>query len=149
MLSLESPHNGTLEAFGNWFHEKRPFLGHSWNLLSDERDLVALKMESNPDRLSSIIRSHLGYLIREKRHEHPESWGPIYYFPMARVMWIVSALSIAIAGSLLLGAIVTLYYVHSPGWRLGIAGAFTCLFTASVSLLTNSKRSEIFTATAA
>lgn len=52
------------------------------------------------------------------------------------------------AGSLLLGAIVALYYVHSPGWRLGIAATFTCLFAASVGLLTNAKRSEVFTATA-
>lgn len=149
VLSLGSPHDSTLDAFRNWFHEKKPFLGSSFNLLSDEKDLMALKVETSPDKLTSFVRSYLGYLIRERCHEHPESWGPIYYFPLARVTWIVSITSIVIAGSLLLGAIVTLYYVHSPGWRLGIAGVFTSMFTASVGLLTSAKRTEIFTATAA
>ena len=148
ILSLEAPHKGILEAFGNWFRQRRPFLGSGWSLLDDETELVALKAEVSPDRMTNIIRHLCGYMIRERRHKYPESWGPVYYFPLSRVTWIVSVLSILIAGVLLLGAVVTLYYVQSPGQRLGIAGVFIGFFVASVGLLTNAKRSEIFTATA-
>jgi hypothetical protein len=112
-------------------------------------DLATLKPESHPARLTSLIRRLCGYLVRDHRREYPESWGPIYYFPLSRVTWIVSILSIVMAGVLLSGAIGTLYAIQSPGARLGVPAAYTSLFTTSVGLLTNAKRSEIFTATAA
>lgn len=124
-------------------------LGTGWHLLDDEADLVGLKTEDNPDRMSRLICNLFGYMIRERNHEHPASCGPVYYFPQSRVTWIVSVLTAIMAGILLVGAIVTLYHVHAPGHRLGIAGVFTGLFAASISILTNARRTEIFSATAA
>ena len=37
----------------------------------------------------------------------------------------------------------------SPDWRLGLIATFTTLFAASVGLLTNARRAELFAATAA
>ena len=61
----------------------------------------------------------------------------------------VSFLSTALAAVLLIGAVVALYCVRSPAWQVGLVVLFTCLFAASVGLLTSSGRSEVFTATAA
>ncbi len=58
-------------------------------------------------------------------------------------------ISLLVAAFLLVGAVVTLYFIRSPGSRLGALGAFTLMFAGSVGLLTNAQRSEVFGATAA
>jgi hypothetical protein len=50
---------------------------------------------------------------------------------------------------LLIGAIIVLYNVQSPNWKLGLIVIFTSLFAGSVGLLTHSRRAELFGATAA
>jgi hypothetical protein len=57
--------------------------------------------------------------------------------------------STALAALLLIGAILVLYKVQSPDLRLGLIALFTALFAASVGLLTNARRAELFGATAA
>lgn len=54
-----------------------------------------------------------------------------------------------LAALLLVGAIAVLYVVNSDKVKLGLIAIFTTIFAASVGLLTNAKRSEIFGATAA
>jgi hypothetical protein len=61
----------------------------------------------------------------------------------------VAWFSTFLASLLLIGAVVVLYKVHSPDWRLGLIAAFTTLFAGSVGLLTNARRAELFAATAA
>ena len=73
----------------------------------------------------------------------------MYYFPAERVAWIVAVLSVLLSSVLLIGAIVTLYNITSSSQRLGVAGGFTVLFAASIGLLTNARRSEVFGITAA
>jgi len=58
-------------------------------------------------------------------------------------------MSVLIAAVLLIGAIVSLYFTHSPGWRLALTALFTMAFAAGVGLLTNARRAELFAATAA
>jgi hypothetical protein len=58
-------------------------------------------------------------------------------------------LSTITAALLLVGAIAILYNVRSDNLKLGLIGLFTTIFAASVGLLTNSKRAEVFGATAA
>lgn len=50
---------------------------------------------------------------------------------------------------LLVGSIVVLYFEQTPGIRLGLLGVFTLVFAASVGLLTNARRTELFATTAA
>ena len=148
MLALREPQLGTLKAYTNWFRLRMPFKYSGFHLLDDEQDLVALMTEIEPDRLSRLITDHFGNSIKEAR-EIPASWGPLYYFPAKRVACIVSILSILMSVILLVGAMVSLYEVTSERARLGLVAAFTVLFAASIGLLTNAKRTEIFTATAA
>ena len=58
-------------------------------------------------------------------------------------------LCVFISVMLLIGAIVVLFIVKPIGQRLGVVGSFTFLFAASIALLTNSRRAEVFAATAA
>jgi hypothetical protein len=149
VLSLESPDRGTMDAFTNWFRVKKPLRGLGWNLLDDERDLVALKTSKDPDRLTSLIQYCFGYCLRETRDEQPPSWGKMYYFKTSVINRIMAVIAALISAFFLIGAIVTLYFVEPMGARLGILSAFTASFAATVGLLTNAKRVEIFAATAA
>ena len=53
------------------------------------------------------------------------------------------------AGVLLVGAIISLYFVTGPEVRLGLLTMWTVLFAFSVSVLSTASRSELFAATAA
>ena len=86
---------------------------------------------------------------QEDRHDQPQSWGPVYYFPEAIVSKIVVLISLLVAAFLLIGAVVALYFIRSQPARLGTLGGFTLMFAGAVGLLTNSQRSEVFGATAA
>jgi hypothetical protein len=54
-----------------------------------------------------------------------------------------------LATILLIGAVVGLYLVKRPVTRLVMISVFTVVFAASIGLLTNARRPEIFAATAA
>lgn len=54
-----------------------------------------------------------------------------------------------VAALLLIGPIIGLHFVSNDHAQLGMIGGFTALFVASMSLLTNARRAETFTATAA
>jgi hypothetical protein len=138
-----------MDAFTNWFRFKKPLRGLGWNLLDDERDLIALKTNTDPDRLTSIIQYCFGYYLRESRDEQPPSWGKMYYFKTSVISWIVAVIAILISAFFLIGAIIILYFVRPMGARLGIVSAFTASFAVTVGLLTNAKRAETFAATAA
>ena len=58
----------------------------------------------------------------------------------------VAWLSTSLAALLLIGAIVILYKVRDPDWRLGLIAMFTCLFAGSVGVLTNARRAVLFAA---
>lgn len=61
----------------------------------------------------------------------------------------ISYLSTILAALMLIGAILVLYKIRSDDLKLGLLALFTTLFAASVGLLTNAKRAEVFGATAA
>lgn len=73
----------------------------------------------------------------------------MYYFPEVLISRIVSLVSVLLAALLLLGAIVSLYFVQHQGARLGMIAAFTTMFAGSIGLLTSARRAEVYAATAA
>jgi hypothetical protein len=73
----------------------------------------------------------------------------IAYASERAISSFIAWFSTFLAALLLIGAIVVLYKVRSPDWRLGLIATFTTLFAASVGLLTNARRAELFAATAA
>jgi uncharacterized PurR-regulated membrane protein YhhQ (DUF165 family) len=50
---------------------------------------------------------------------------------------------------LLFGSVISLYFVRNPYALLGMLAGWTVLFAACVGFLTNAKRDQIFSATAA
>lgn len=110
--------------------------------------MLSLHVEKDLDRLSTVIQYYFGYHLRKERVT-PPSWGPMYYYPAERIAWIVAALCVIISVILLIGAIVILYFVEPIEQRLGVVGSFTFIFAASIALLTNARRVEVFGAAAA
>lgn len=110
--------------------------------------MICLGTQVEPDRMSSLIHRGLGYRLRVER-KTPKSWGQMYYYPVQRVYFVVAILSMLCSASLLVGAIMALYFVKPIGVRLGIVGIFTLLFAASIALLTHARRVEVYGATAA
>ena len=65
------------------------------------------------------------------------------------MIYIVTILSTAIAGFLLIGSILLLYFVTSPDARLALVLSFIVLFAIGLNLTTSATRDSIFAATAA
>lgn len=61
----------------------------------------------------------------------------------------MAVLSILLAAILLIGSIVNLYLVQDNLKRLGLVGVYTAVFAASVGILSNARRAELFASTAA
>ena len=79
----------------------------------------------------------------------PDSNGQFVHYLEKRVEQVVAIINIIAAALLLIGAIISLYYVQKPAARVGIITLFTVLFAVSIALFTNAKRAEVFAATAA
>ena len=62
---------------------------------------------------------------------------------------VVAVINTVIAAVLLVGPIISLYFVKRDAVKLSILAAFTAAFAVSVGLVTSAKRAEIFGATAA
>lgn len=128
ILSLPKPSPQSLDAFTSFFYTKTPFLRPSYELLSSSGSLLSLKLDTEgPDRLSIFIQRYFGYYLAVPDPTRPPSWQPLYYFPARRIARIVACLSILISALLVVGAILTLYYIPSTemGKRVAAIGAFT------------------------
>lgn len=153
MTALSDPDHNSANAFKNWFYHRMPLRGSGFHLLDNESDFCTTYTGADADRMSNLIKKYFGYHIRSSKRS-PESWNlpgqrNLYYYPASRIAWIVALLSILITSVLLIGAIVALYFVKEMSRRLGIVAVFTGAFAASLGLLTNARRAEIFGSTAA
>jgi hypothetical protein len=90
-------------------------------------------------------------ILVQDRRRNPQPDLGIYYFSEARIQVASYMISIVFSGILLLSAMACLSILQDRGWqlRLGLDAIFISLFALVISLLTNAKRSEIFTSTAA
>ena len=61
----------------------------------------------------------------------------------------VNIITIAIAAIFLIGSIVGFHYAKGDELKLGMIALFTVGFAASIALITNARRAEIFASTAA
>ncbi|KAH6677930.1 hypothetical protein F5X68DRAFT_235001 [Plectosphaerella plurivora] len=77
------------------------------------------------------------------------STSSVGYASGKKIATFISWLSTILAALLLVGAVVALYITRSDNLKLGLIALFTTLFAASVGLLTNAKKAEVFGATAA
>lgn len=170
LATIPPPDRKTLKAFRtNFFHGRPgeagafPMLGgHSSSLYDDSDDLLVLHSREPPDRLTMFVQDNFGYLFEVRivspadRHGWPHiqesgtaNGSSIAYASGKKISTFISYISTVLAAVLLIGAIVILYNINSDNLKLGLIALFTVLFSASVGLLTNAKRAEVFGATAA
>ncbi|EAT84367.1 hypothetical protein SNOG_08091 [Parastagonospora nodorum SN15] len=153
LAALSRPSKGIMCAFREVFNNQtdgrgEPFPtlgGHGAALYDDMDDLVALRVQETGDRLKDFAHEHLAFLFPDRKRARKG----IAYASDRAISSFVAWFSTFLAALLLIGAIVVLYTVHSPDWRLGLIATFTTLFAGSVGLLTNARRAELFAATAA
>ena len=150
LLALEPPMGRAWKVMRDWWELHRPLIGHSYGLFDNEHehDMVALWTPPDQDRLTSLLQNNLGYYLQSKRHEG-QGWEGVTYFQEPTIRHIVSVLSVVISALLLVGAIVALYFTHNQRAKLGLIAVFTMLFAASIGLLTNARKAEVYAATAA
>ena len=169
VVALETLGTNAFETFRIRFRHKPPLPGNGERLLENKNDILALQVRKEPDRLSAFVRNNLGYYLRVsiglalspatsilanlsvpgRPKGSTPIVGPVYYYSDAVVAKIIVVISLLVAAFLLIAAVVALYFIQSPGSRLGVVGVFTLIFAGSVGLLTNARGSEVFGATLA
>ncbi|KUL83695.1 hypothetical protein ZTR_07476 [Talaromyces verruculosus] len=146
IMKLERPNKRVLDAYREWFKTPYPALGgRAKTVLDNSDDLVALNMVSEADYLSILLRRH--WPVKEELCRG--GLHCIGRFDEKSISTTAAIISILVAAILLLGSIISLYFTTNNAVRLGLVATFTIAFALSVCLMTNARRAEIFTATAA
>ncbi|KAF2494499.1 hypothetical protein BU16DRAFT_41192 [Lophium mytilinum] len=153
ILNLDKPNPRVKSGIIGWFEQNRPLVGHGRNLFDgkSKNDIVALRTPPDQDRLTMFLQNRLGYFLRnrKKAKDGPADWDGMHYFHETIIGRIVSFFSVFLAALLLVGAITSLYFVSNASSRMVLLAVFTTLFAASVGVLTNSRKVDIYAATAA
>ncbi|KAI2616358.1 hypothetical protein GGR54DRAFT_243778 [Hypoxylon sp. NC1633] len=141
---LPAPNGRVLGALRQMFTEKGfPFIdGKASGYLNEKKDLVALKQPTG-DALSNYLRKALAV-------QTPEADGlpRIGRFDESRITKWVNVITILVAAIFLIGPILALYYAPNLPAKLTLIAVFTAGFAASIALITNARRPEIFAGTA-
>jgi hypothetical protein len=110
------------------------------NLLqAHEDDLSILGTRKEQDILTKILHRHLAWIF-------PTDGQAGRTKSIESAVTVVTTVWIAI---FLVGAVVGLYFVSDMRARLGMLACFTILFAATVAVLTNARRHDVYMATAA
>jgi hypothetical protein len=149
---LSSPRQGTISAFREFLDgidengQPIPLIsGRAKLFLDEEDDLLTLAKPIEEDYLSHMLLDH--WLFKKRTTTDPFDRTAI--FKKSHVVRTVAAISMVFAATLLIGAIVTLYFVPEPKAKLGLVAAFTMSFALTLEMCTNARRAEVFAATAA
>ncbi len=118
--------------------------GASETIFDDPHDPVALRVPADQDRLSEFIQNNFGVFFQTGAPE-----GRTMFTSERLISLFVATFSTILAAVLLLGAIISLYIVQNKHALLGMLSGWTVIFAACVGLLTNTRRDQIFGATAA
>ncbi|KAK5662246.1 hypothetical protein OQA88_8151 [Cercophora sp. LCS_1] len=146
IAKLRRPPSRTVSAYRHWFQSPHPVLGGLCkHFLDDENDLVGLGNVPDADYLSLLLRRH--WPLEEELSRDGDV--RIGRFNGKTIIAAVAAINTVIAAILLIGPILGLYYAQGDKSKLVMMAAFTAVFAASVGLITNARRAEIFGATAA
>jgi hypothetical protein len=107
--------------------------------------LVSLQKPSDEDLLSRYLRKH--WLFRKRRSDDVLDGTTRY--ENTHIVWTVAIFALFLAAILLIGAVVSLYFVAQPKAKLALVAVYTLIFAISVALCTNARKAEVFAATAA
>lgn len=136
--------NGT-SLGGTKEHPESIIFGSGSKFLDDPTDLVTLQRPSDEDPLSRFLQKH--WIFRKRDSTNVLDGTTLY--KSAHIARTVAVIVLVLAAILLIGAIVSLYYVSSPKAKLALVAVYTLVFAMSVALCTNARTAEIFAATAA
>lgn len=159
MMEQDSPNKCDVEFLRRWFKDKNmgdyPLVGEDSDLweASSSSDLVALRARKAEDPLSTFFLRRvylwwhhcIGYRFKKPRSKEDR----YFEYRDRNIRRVANILSSLISSALLIGAIMTLYFVKSAIVRLGIIAAFTTVFSLVLVLATNARKVEVFAGTAA
>ncbi|KAI0021394.1 hypothetical protein F4780DRAFT_287481 [Xylariomycetidae sp. FL0641] len=140
IAQLQTPSGRVMRALKQMFYQNgSPMLTGTAQGYLDEKDLVALKSATS-DPLSNYLRR---YWPQRGKQSDPEA-ARIRRFKERRINQCVNLVTTLLAIVFLVGPILALYNVRAPPVRLALVGSFTAGFAASVALVTNARRAEVF-----
>ncbi|KAH7375417.1 hypothetical protein B0T11DRAFT_270323 [Plectosphaerella cucumerina] len=136
--------NNVYDPHGNKVRSEPLIMGDAAKRLDDEnrRDLAAVRRPPESDLLSRFLQDHWMFKTRKLTDETE-------YIVESHIHWVGAVVSTLVAAILLLGAIFLLRALNQEDAQLGVIAMFTVLFSASVRVMTNARRAEIFASTAA
>ncbi|KAI1120287.1 hypothetical protein F5Y10DRAFT_258740 [Nemania abortiva] len=111
----------------------------------DANDLIALKSPT-ADPLSNYLRK--ARAAKTKTELVAEGLPRIGRFNEQKIVLRVNIITIIVAIVFLIGPILALYFVQNAPAKLVLIVVFTAGFAASVALITNARRAEVFFGTA-
>ena len=162
IAQLKHPDNRVLEAVTHFFQRPHPILGgKAKEFLNNKNDLIAIKSPGEVDFLSRWLRQHWVYdvglslyvvelsLTVSKKETARDNFNQFGRFNEASINMTVNVITIILAAVFLFGSIIGFYFVRGAVVKLVMIAVFTALFAASLGLITNARRAEIFGATAA
>ncbi|KAH6885409.1 hypothetical protein B0T10DRAFT_550675 [Thelonectria olida] len=144
--ALNRPNERVLKAMRMSLKQPYPLLGgKAGGFLDNENDLVALKHPVETDFMSEYLRQRWAPSKETSR----DGRGHIGRFKESAITKAVNIITIIVAAIFLIGAIVSFHFARHEALKLCMITLFTIGFAASVGLITNARRVEIFAATAA
>ncbi|KAI0125145.1 hypothetical protein BJ170DRAFT_490444 [Xylariales sp. AK1849] len=146
MTQLQRPSNRVLGALRQMFvQDSIPKLeGKARHYLDDGRDLVALKSPCQVDFLSEYLKE-----CWATENDSPEPGVPrVRTFDEGKILRWVNIITIILAAAFLIGPILALYYCKNAAAKLALIAIFAAGFAASVALITNARRQDVFVGTA-
>ncbi|KAI0544307.1 hypothetical protein F4679DRAFT_565419 [Xylaria curta] len=139
---LQMPSQRVLRAVKQMFNQDGfPVLEGQARQYLDAEDLIALKSPTT-DPLSNYLRK--SWASENEGKSPTEGLPRIGRFKEHKVARWVDIITIIVATVFLIGPIVVLSLVQSPPGKLALIAVFTVGFAASVALITNARRAEIF-----
>jgi hypothetical protein len=156
LLQLGRPSKYDFSVFQCWLQNRFPLTGEDKNVWDGPRaieDLVALCRRDVDDIFSKFFLHRLipvfHWTLGKYLKKHPSSTPGLSEYNDERLLTILQVVITVISSIFPISSIVILYFVNSMPARLGIAAAYTALFSFALALLTRARRVEIFAATAA
>ena len=158
MSFLPTPGRHDLEYVKLWMQlgtdGNYPLVGPDRQIWNNFQDLFALRAREDADVLSDFVTDHFmptfhrlfGRWVKPRK---PGQTTTAVKYSERGILRFVSALATLIAALATITPVVVLYKIKSMHGRLGAMAAFTAAFSLVLSLLTNTKRGDIFAATAA
>jgi hypothetical protein len=159
MQSHHSPSQGDLDFLQRWFQDKN--MGH-FPLIGLDSDvwegcpapeLLAINPCKGDDPFAALFLNRamkwwhnwVGYRVKRPADEESQ----YFVYNDKDTLRIANIVVSVISSALLVGSIMTLYFVNNMLARLGIIAALTQLFSLTLVLVTNARKVEMFAATAA